>query len=290
VQSYTAFTKILSKRKAEALGEAIETVSPTPVGIGVFKIEDGLNFWEVAGYYTEKPDEISLSLLGHAYGASPFIFSDIPERDWVAHVQRDLHPVSVGKFFVFGKHDKCKVPKKAVGLLIEASMAFGTGHHGTTRGCLLAINELIDENYSPEKVVDIGCGTAVLAMAAGKTWNCQIIATDIDPVAIEVTKTNLIANRLENKIICITADGIDNSKILEMAPFDLIFANILKGPILKMAGDLSQSCSLDGIIILSGILNEQSNEVLKLYKENKFVLINEISTEGWTTLKMRKVI
>tara|TARA_Y100000739_G_scaffold224691_1_gene229503 strand:+ start:1100 stop:1969 length:870 start_codon:yes stop_codon:yes gene_type:complete len=289
VRSYTAFTKILGKRKAENLSDALETVTPRPVGLGVFKIEDGLNFWEVAGYYTEKPDEISLSLLGHAHGASPFIFSDIPERDWVAHVQRDLHPVSAGRFFVFGKHDKSKVPKKAVGLLIEASMAFGTGHHGTTKGCLIAITELIDKNYSPKKVLDIGCGTAVLAIAAGKMWNCQIIATDIDPVAIEVTKINLIANRLENKIICTTADGICNSRIREMMPFDLIFANILKGPILKMAGDLSDSCSSGGVIILSGILDEQSAEVSKLYEEKKFKFINEISIEGWTTLKMRKV-
>ena len=192
--TFTAFTTLLGKENALALSEALEVSEPTPVGIGVFEIEDKSNTWEVGGYYTKKPNEIELTLLSFAYGAKPFTFSVVPDQDWVSHVQRNLPPVEAGRFFVFGKHDAHRVPKSATGLLIEASMAFGTGHHGTTKGCLLALNDLVAEGMSPKKIIDIGCGTAVLAMAAAKIWDETIIASDIDPTAVAVAKINLISN------------------------------------------------------------------------------------------------
>ena len=288
MKSYTAFTTIKGKKRAYNLSEVMETIVPLPVGIGVFEIEDGSNTWEIAGYYIDEPDEIALSLLSVAHRASSFIFSDVPEQDWVAHVQRDLHPIIAGRFFVYGKHDLSKVPQGSIDLLIEASMAFGTGHHGTTRGCLLAINKLIIDGYSPENIIDIGCGTGVLAMAASKTWNSYIIATDVDPTAIEVAQKNLVANELQNNIECINADGLNHTILRDRAPFDLILANILKNPLIEMAEDFCKSCTVEGIIILSGILNEQYNEVLKVYVEKNFKVINNISLEGWTTLTLRK--
>ena len=153
---------------------------------------------------------------------------------------------------------------------------------------MLAINKLIIDGYSPENIIDIGCGTGVLAMAAGKTWNSYIIATDVDPTAIEVAQTNLIANDLQNNIECINADGLNHTMLRGRAPFDLILANILKNPLIEMAEDFSKSCTVDGIIILSGILNEQYSEVLKVYVEKNFEVINNISLEGWTTLTLRK--
>ena len=252
MSTFTAFTTLLGKENASALSVALESLDPAPVGIGVFEIEDKSNTWEVGGYYTKKPNEIELTLLSFAYGAKPFTFSDVPDQDWVSHVQRNLPPVEAGRFFVFGNHDAHKVPKSSIGLLIEASMAFGTGHHGTTKGCLLVLNDLIAEGVSPKRIIDIGCGTAVLAMAAAKIWDETIIASDIDPTAVAVAKINFISNKLEQKVSCIQSKGFSHPSISEEGPYDLIFANILKGPLIDMVSEFSEHCAFGGTIVLSG--------------------------------------
>jgi len=290
VSTFTAFTTLLGKENASALGEALESLDPAPVGIGVFEIEDKSNTWEVGGYYTKKPNEIELTLLSFAYGAKPFTFSDVPDQDWVSHVQRNLPPVEAGRFFLFGSHDAHKVPKSSIGLLIEASMAFGTGQHGTTKGCLLVLNDLIAEGVSPKKIIDIGCGTAVLAMAAAKIWDETIIASDIDPTAVAVTKINLISNKLEQKVSCIQSKGFSHPSISEEGPYDLIFANILKGPLIDMVPEFSEHCAFGGTIILSGLLNEQYDEVLRAYIRAGFKLIQKKSLGEWMTLRMQREI
>ena len=133
--------------------------------------EDGSGLWEVGAYFTDPPDGTALALLAAAYGARPFTVSEIPATDWVAHVRRELSPVEAGRFFVYGGHDADRVPEGRVALLIEAAMAFGTGHHGTTQGCLLAFEALLADGLVPGPVADIGAGTAVLAMAAAKVWD-----------------------------------------------------------------------------------------------------------------------
>jgi hypothetical protein len=143
--TYTALTTLPGKAPAEALGEALESLSPEPTGVGVFEIEDDSGLWEVGAYFTEAPDEAGLALLATIHGAKDFTVSELPETDWVAHVKRELAPVVAGRFFVYGSHDADKVPADKVPLLIEAAMAFGTGHHGTTQGCLRAIDRLAGE-------------------------------------------------------------------------------------------------------------------------------------------------
>ncbi|MBT6438045.1 MAG: 50S ribosomal protein L11 methyltransferase [Rhodobacteraceae bacterium] len=290
MSTFTAFTTLLGKENASALGEALESLDPAPVGIGVFEIEDKSNTWEVGGYYTKKPNEIELTLLSFAYGAKPFTFSDVPDQDWVSHVQRNLPPVEAGRFFLFGNHDAHKVPESSIGLLIEASMAFGTGQHGTTKGCLLVLNDLIAEGVSPKKIIDIGCGTAVLAMAAAKIWDETIIASDIDPTAVAVAKINLISNKLEQKVSCIQSKGFSHPSISEEGPYDLIFANILKGPLIDMVPEFSEHCAFGGTIILSGLLNEQYDEVLRAYIRAGFKLIQKKSLGEWMTLRMQREI
>lgn len=140
--TWTALTTLSAKDSAEALGEALENIDPAPTGVGVFKMEDGSGLWEVGGYFTEMPDDIALAILAAAHGAKPFAVSELPETDWVAHVRRELHPVQAGRFFLHGSHDAGSVPEDAIPLLIEAAMAFGTGHHGTTKGCLEAVDRL----------------------------------------------------------------------------------------------------------------------------------------------------
>ena len=134
----------------------------------MFEVEDGSGLWEVGAYFTERPDAGALAVLAALHDVKPFTISEIPDQDWVAKVKRDLPPVDAGRFFVYGSHDADQVPADRIPLLIEAAMAFGTGHHGTTLGCLLALDRLIAEGQVPQNVADIGCGTAVLAMAAIK--------------------------------------------------------------------------------------------------------------------------
>ncbi|MEL6296707.1 MAG: 50S ribosomal protein L11 methyltransferase, partial [Pseudomonadota bacterium] len=217
--TWTALTTLAGRAAAEALGEAMERLEPEPTGIGVFEVEDGSGLWEVGGYFTAAPDEAALMLLAAAKGAKPFIISEVPETDWVAHVRRELAPVEAGRFFVYGAHDADKIPDGAEPLLIEAAMAFGTGHHGTTLGCLLALDDLVKARAETKRVVDIGCGTAVLAMAAARVWPHPVLASDIDAVAVDVAEANVRANRLDGRVKVVEAAGLDHPDLA--GPFDL---------------------------------------------------------------------
>ena len=216
--TFTALTTLTGKAAAEALGEAMERLTPEPTGLGVFEVEDDSGLWEVGGYFLETPDEAGLALLAKMFDAQPFVISELPETDWVAHVRRELAPVEAGRFFVYGSHDADKVPADRIPLLIEAAMAFGTGHHGTTLGCLKALDKLITDGFVGHKVADIGCGTAVLAMAAARVWDGQILASDIDQVAVEVAEANLKANDMEGAVDCMEAAGFDAPALAEAAP------------------------------------------------------------------------
>lgn len=286
--TFTALTTLPGKTQAEALGKALERMDPEPTGIGVFEMEDGSGLWEIGAYFTDAPDEGGLALLAAAFDANPFVVSELPETDWVAHVRRELAPVEAGRFFVYGSHDADKLPKDAEPLLIEAAMAFGTGHHGTTLGCLLALDALIDQGFVPTTVADIGCGTAVLAMAAARIWDAKIVASDIDGVAVDVAEANLRANNLDHRVDCVEAAGFDHPALNAAAPFDLIFANILKGPLIALAPDLSRHNSAEGFAILSGILNEQADQVIEAYQANGYNLIERASIVDWTTIVLRK--
>jgi ribosomal protein L11 methyltransferase len=282
--TYSAITKVNKRKQAEGLGLALEKLDPAPSGVGVFELEDGSGEWEVGAYFIEQPDEISLLLLENAFDAAGFVISEIPETDWVAKVKRELNPVEAGRFFVCGKHDLKKMPTGRVGLLIEASMAFGTGHHGTTKGCLLAFDKFFVQSRNLKNVIDIGCGTAVLAMAVGKVSSAKIIASDVDPIAVEVALENLKANNLENRIDCIEAMGFEDFRIKSRAPYDLIFANILKRPLIDLAPDISGHMSSGGQAIISGILDEQADEIIDFYQQNGLVVFDRIDIGEWVTL------
>ena len=216
--TWTALTHLQGREAAEALAEDCEDLTPEPVGSGVFEIEDGSDRWEVGVYFTEGPDEIALALLAAAHGAQPFAISELPEVDWVAHVRRELSPVEAGRFFVHGSHDAQRIPEGAEALCIEAAMAFGTGHHDTTKGCLLAFDRLLDAGEVPHRVADIGCGTAVLAMAAARTIHGVVVASDIDPVAVETAQANVLANGLDGRVECVLAEGFHHPMLDGAAP------------------------------------------------------------------------
>ena len=282
--TWTALTTLSDKTRAEALGNAMEALEPTPTGVGVFEIEDGSDTWEVGGYFTETPDAVALALLAAVHGAAEFVISELPETDWVAHVRRELSPVEAGRFFVYGSHDADKVPEDRIGLLIEASMAFGTGHHGTTLGCLRAIDRMAAEGVLPSHVADIGCGSGVLAMAAASIWNADIIAADIDPVAIEVTRANLAANGLADRVETCVAPGFEDENL--KGPFDLVLANILKGPLMDLAGPMAAVLAPNGRAVLSGLLVDQADEVIAHYQSFGFKLLKREDIVDWTTLEL----
>ncbi|MGJ5619369.1 50S ribosomal protein L11 methyltransferase [Sulfitobacter sp. MF3-043] len=287
--TFTALTTLMGRDPAYALGDAMEGLTPEPTGVGVFEVEDGSGLWEVGGYFEAAPDETALMVLAVAMGAKPFVVSEVPETDWVAHVRRELAPVEAGRFFVYGSHDADKVPQDCEPLLIEAAMAFGTGHHGTTLGCLRALDRLAGDGFEGENVVDIGCGTAVLAMAAARIWPKNVLASDIDEVAVEVAAANVMANGLDGRVNCVEAAGFDHPVLAEAAPFDLVFANILKGPLVALAPDMAHAMQPGGYAILSGILNEQADDVIDVYARSGINLVHRESIVDWTTLTLRKM-
>jgi len=287
--TFTALTTLNGKIRAEELGAAMERLTPEPTGIGVFEVEDGSGLWEIGGYFTDAPDAAGLALLSTAFDAKPFVISELPETDWVAHVRRELAPVAAGRFFVYGSHDADAVPEDCEPLLIEAAMAFGTGHHGTTLGCLTALDRLIGQGVVAKRVVDIGCGTAVLAMAAARVWPDPVLASDIDQVAVDVARANLRANGLTDRVTCIEAAGFDHPALKRAAPYDLVFANILKGPLIALAPDMARHISPGAFVILSGILNEQADEVVAVYARSGINLIHRDSIGDWTTITLQNV-
>lgn len=167
-------------------------------------------------------------------------------------------------------------------------MAFGTGHHGTTLGCLKALDRLARDGFIGENVADIGCGTAVLAMAAAKIWPNPVLASDIDMQAVDVARANVACNDLDGRVVCIEAAGFDAPALKAAAPFDLVFANILKGPLIGLAPDMADSIAPQGYAILSGILNEQADDVIEVYIRNGFNLVQRDAIVEWTTLMMQK--
>lgn len=287
--TFTALTTLPGRINASDLGDALERLTPEPIGVGVFELEDGSGLWEVGAYFSEKPDDISLALLAAVFQAEEFKISELPQIDWVSKVQRSLKPVVAGRFFVYGSHDSDKVPPDCEPLLIEASMAFGTGHHGTTKGCLLALEQIITDGFKAKNVIDVGCGTAVLAMAAARIFSANVIASDIDSVAHSVAKMNILANGLDRNIQCFEASGFAHEQIKTKNPFDLIFANILLAPLLAIATDISKYSLSGGYVVLSGILSEQAELVVNKYTGVGFSLSNQIEIGEWVTIIFRKI-
>jgi ribosomal protein L11 methyltransferase len=281
--TWSALTTLPGPAPAEALAAALERMSPAPVGVGVFEIEDGSELWEVGAYFDDSPDEVILAVLSAAFGAADFAVSELPEVDWVAKVRRELHPVEAGRFFVYGSHDADRVPAGRVALQIEATVAFGTGHHGTTLGCLRAFDRLYEAGLRPARVADIGCGTAVLAMAAAAILPAaRVLASDIDAVAVEVARANVSINGLEGRVHCIEAAGFGHEAL--KGPFDLIFANILKGPLIELAPAMADHSAQGGTVILSGLLVVQAEAILQAYAASGFALAAREDIGEWCTL------
>ena len=285
--SWTALTTSPDLDAAQALGLALEALEPAPTAVAVLEMEDGSGLLEIGGYFAARPDAVVLALLAAAHGARPFAVSRLEDRDWVAQVRRELAPVRAGRFVVHGGHDAGCVPINRVGLVIEAAMAFGTGHHPTTVGCLMALERLA-HGRRPRRVADIGCGTGVLAMAAARLWRVPVIAGDIDAVATATARANARANRAAPHIRVVTAPGFRATALREGPGFDLAFANILARPLKALAPDMAARLLPGGRAILSGLLSEQAPAVEARYRAWGFVPEARLRLGAWTTLTLRR--
>jgi len=237
----------------------------------------------VEALYEALPDAAFLTrLTGHPVTVAP-----LPDQDWIRHSQEGLPPVRAGRFFVYGAHDAGEVPPGLLAIRIEAGLAFGTGHHETTALCLVALWQLAKmRRFS--RVLDLGCGTGVLAIAAAKLWRQRVLASDIDAVAVEVARENARANGVAPLIRAATADGLDSPAVRAHAPFDLICANILAAPLTRIAPALSAALAPHGVALLSGLLRNQEALVLGFYRAQGLVLRKALRDGPWSALVLER--
>jgi ribosomal protein L11 methyltransferase len=237
----------------------------------------------VEALYTEMPDGELLSKLA---GRDVHV-ALLPDTDWIKLSQEGLPPVRAGRFFVYGAHDAGTVPPGVIPIRIEAGMAFGTGHHETTSLCLGALSDLAKRSRY-NNVLDLGCGTGLLGIGAAKLWRKKVVASDIDPTAVEVTRANAAANGEAALVHAITADGLANPALAARAPYDLIIANILASPLTFLAPPIARSLAQGGALILSGLLTWQENMVLSFYRPHGLIL-RQIRRDGpWSALVLQK--
>lgn len=288
MSTFTALTTLRDEAAANALAGALERLHPEPAGVGVFEVEDGSATWEVGGYFTGRPDIAGLALLALLHGAKDFVVSDVSDRDWVAEVRRELAPVEAGRFVVHGSHDRGVVGLHKLRLEIDAAMAFGTGHHATTKGCLMVLDRLARRGLVARRVADIGSGTGVLAMGAARVWPVAAVASDIDPVATATALANVLGNGLRGRVACLTAVGFRHGRLRDGAPYDLIFANILANPLKRLAPDMLRFLAPGGVAILSGILANQAAGVEAVYRGFGFGRVEKLVIGEWATLGLRR--
>jgi len=220
----------------------------------------------VEALYTEAPDAAYLSrIAGRDITVEP-----LPDQDWIRLSQQGLPPVRAGRFFVYGAHDAGQVPHGVIPIKIEAGLAFGTGHHETTALCLEALSDIARER-SFRNVLDLGTGTGLLAIGAVKLWKRRVTASDIDPVAVLVARENAVANDVGPWVVAATADGLASPILSRAAPYDLLIANILAGPLTKLAPEIIRNLAPGAVLLLSGLLNNQEKLVTSFYRDLRFV-------------------
>ena len=253
-----------------------------PLAVTINETDEIKNLWETVAYFADAAEAHKAQQL---FLLSSGIISVLPDTDWVRYSLEGLAPVVAGRFFLYGSHDRKRRRHGGVPLEIDAGTAFGTGHHGTTAGCLLALDAIL-KRHKPRRVLDLGCGTGVLAIAAAQATKRKTLATDIDPEAVRVTQLNAALNGVGSLIHGVTTPGLKHSRIANSAPYDLIFANILARPLISLAQGLISILTPGGNLILSGLTRDQVRWVLAAYRNRGLVCSQTFLLGNWATLNL----
>jgi ribosomal protein L11 methyltransferase len=273
-----------ARRVAEVFADAFFTDE-----VAVSLVDSGQGQWRLMVYFRHDIDEAQVRELAIAAAGARIAhglrFERIAAKDWVAESLLALKPISAGRFIVHGAHDRgCAAPNR-VAIEIEAALAFGTGHHGSTRGCLLALDRL-SKRAKAKRILDLGTGSGVLAIAAARGFRRPVLASDIDANAVRIARDNARLNRSAPLVRVCRADGVAAADIRGGAPFDVVFANILLAPLQRLATRLTGIVAPRGRIVLSGLLNAQAAAARAAYPH--FTLERRIAVDGWTTLVLRR--
>jgi ribosomal protein L11 methyltransferase len=266
-----------------------ESLSDGEAAIAAFEGPTGR--WDITVHFAEAPDEQAIrGLVASAAGeeaARAVKFDAVAPKDWVKATLDELVPVQAGRFVVHGQHDRSKVAPNKWGIEIEAALAFGTGHHGTTRGCLVLLGHVL-KAYRPRRVLDLGTGTGVLAIAAAKALQTHVLASDIDALSVKVAADNARANGVGPLVQVSWGNGFSAPHLRERRPFDLILANILANPLRQMATAMSAHLAGGARVILSGLLWSQAPAVIAAYRARGLIVERHVRIEGWSSLLLHK--
>ena len=271
---------------AEAAARAVDA-DPLLEGAtySILEEDEDKGLWRIDAFPTETPEADRFRAVLAEFDGLSVITEVLADADWLAMALSGLPPVRAGRFFIYGVHDRGRVPPNAVNLRIEAGAAFGTGHHGTTVGCLLAYDRLLKRGHF-RKVLDVGAGTGVLAIAAAKTGTPIAVGTDIDRVSVRISKENALVNGVNARFV--HASGLGHRAVAQMAPYDLVFANILARPLVSLAQPIKTALKPGGFAILSGLLRTQERYVRAAYLNRGFKLEARIRRDAWSALVLRR--
>ncbi len=271
----------------EAAARAIDA-SPLLEGAtySILEEDEDHDVWRIDAFPTEVAEADCLNELLAGYPTLKVSTEVLADADWLAMALSGLPPVRAGRFFIFGVHDRGRAPLNAVNLRIEAGAAFGTGHHGTTVGCLIAYDRLLKRHKPFRKVLDVGAGTGVLAIAAAKTGATTAVGTDIDRVSVRISRENAMVNKVGARFV--HASGLGHKLVADHAPYDLVFANILARPLVSLAQPIKGALKPGGIAILSGLLRTQERYVRAAYLARGFRLTSRVRRDAWATLVLTR--
>ncbi len=285
IARFTLTIANLSHEQAHALAEQIENdYRLDPLAVTINETDEAKALWETVVWF-ESQELASQARI--ALSQPTAIIADVPDLDWVRRSLEGLAPVKAGRFFLHGSHDRESRRSGGISLEIDAGTAFGTGHHGTTAGCLEALDDILKRNR-PRHILDLGCGTGVLAIAASQALKSKSLATDIDPEAVRVTMNNAALNGVKPLLHGQTAAGLHHASIRQSAPYDLIFANILARPLANLAPGLCSILAPGGNLILSGLTFDQKRWIVACYKNRGLIHTRTIRKENWLAIVMTK--